>query len=434
MSAASRDPRFFQRSPTVRLRREAWGGLAFDRSTGDLLELDAEGFAVLAALGTSRTLPALARVLRERGTAVRLPELARFIAGLEGRGFVRQAGPEDAALPPERWADGSVAGAGGGLRAPVTVHWAVTYRCNLECPFCYAESHPGREAGPGPEVRLRLVERLAAWCVLEVALGGGEPTVLPDFPELLAALRASGMVPNVTTNGTIRHERTLAALAAHAGVVHLSADRPELLDAARGPGVFERVRATAGALVRAGVRLGVNLLLTPDNVATLSESLAALLDLGVQGVTFLRPKGEWAAAHWPGFPSAADLEVLAGELRAFLAGRPPLRLHVDTALRQEWADLGFLADPEPEVLGCGGAQRHVALTPDGDLYPCSHARLPEYRLGNLLEDEPERLWSATPSRQRYLAACAGTRCACRTRTGGNRTLPVLASRDRVSGS
>jgi hypothetical protein len=42
--------RRFQRHPAVRLRRELWGGLAFHRDHGDLVEFDAEGFDTVAAL------------------------------------------------------------------------------------------------------------------------------------------------------------------------------------------------------------------------------------------------------------------------------------------------------------------------------------------------------------------------------------------------
>src|SRR5204862_6367791 len=111
--------------------------------------------------------------------------------------------PDSPPLPADPFAEGPVLDIDTGLRAPIVAHWAVTYRCNLTCAFCYSESGPGREPGPHPQTRHRIVERLAAWGVLEVALGGGEPTLLPDFPELLAAIRAGGMVPNVTTNGTI---------------------------------------------------------------------------------------------------------------------------------------------------------------------------------------------------------------------------------------
>jgi radical SAM protein with 4Fe4S-binding SPASM domain len=403
---------------TVRLRHEAWGGVAFDRAGGDLLELDHEAFAVLAALRTAHALPALQRGLRRLGHWARRPELIAFLDGLERRGFVRRAAPENPPLPAERCTQEEAGGPADGLRAPLVAHWAVTYRCNLQCAFCYSESGPGRSLGPGPGTRRRLVQRLAAWGILEVALGGGEPTILPDFAELLAGIRAAGMVPNVTTNGTVRTPAVVRALAEQAGVVHLSADRPDLLDAARGRGVFARLRQTARVLRAAGVRLGVNLLLTPAHVGDLCDCLQALLDLGVQAVTFLRPKGAWAAAHWPGFPTAADLARLAAELRSFIEKKPPLRLYVDTALRDEWARAGLLHDPEPEVLGCGGAQRHVAVTPNGDVYPCSHQRRPEYRLGNLLTDDLAALWSrgaGLAGRQCYLRDCRGRHCPCQAR-------------------
>src|SRR5262249_48561534 len=85
----ARLPCHLQLDPAVRLRLEAWGGVAFDRSSGDLLELDAEGFAVLKLLRTPHTLPALQRSLPHLGRAGR-PELLDFLRSLERRGFVRR--------------------------------------------------------------------------------------------------------------------------------------------------------------------------------------------------------------------------------------------------------------------------------------------------------------------------------------------------------
>jgi radical SAM protein with 4Fe4S-binding SPASM domain len=102
-------------------------------------------------------------------------------------------------------------------------------------------------------------------------------------------------------------------------------------------------------------------------------------------------------------------------LTAFLETKPPLWLYVDTALRGAWAQLGLLEDPEPEVRGCGGGQRHVAVTPEGDVYACSHQRRPEYRLGNMLTDDLEEVWSRGAGwvgRQRYLRDCSGVYCPC----------------------
>jgi radical SAM protein with 4Fe4S-binding SPASM domain len=116
-------------------------------------------------------------------------------------------------------------------------------------------------------------------------------------------------------------------------------------------------------------------------------------------------------------PGPRDLEAVAEGVHAFTAGRPPVRVYVDTALRGEWAELGLLDDPEPDVVGCGGGQRHVAVTPEGKVYPCSHARSAGYRMGNLLTDGPEDLWSkgtGLVARRRSIRDCQGVRCACRT--------------------
>src|SRR5262249_31307421 len=73
------------------------------------------------------------------------------------------------------------------------------------------------------------------------------------------------------------------------------------------------------------------LLLTPGNVRDLRRSLDEALDLGAQGITLLRPKGEWARANWPGFPSDDDLGAAAEAIRAFVAGWPGVRRYVSTA-------------------------------------------------------------------------------------------------------
>jgi MoaA/NifB/PqqE/SkfB family radical SAM enzyme len=246
-------------------------------------------------------------------------------------------------------------------------------------------------------------------------LGGGEPTVLPDFPELLAAIRAGGMVPNVTTNGTIHRPEVVAALAEHAGVVHLSADQPDRLDAARGPGVFARLRRTARDLAEAGVRLGVNLLLTPDTARDLPRSLESALPWG-RGISHCcGPRGIGPGPTGRAFPRPRPSGPSPrASARSWRVARPC----GCTSIRRCAASgpaLGLFEDPEPEVAGCGGGQRHVAITPEGNVFPSSHARRARYRMGNLLTDEPDRIWSRGPgrlARQQYVKACRGVRCAC----------------------
>ncbi len=74
---------WLQRHPAVRLRREAWGGFAFHRDTGDLLELDRDGFDVVLLMGTAHTFVDLCSLLRASGHQARRPRLASFLRELE---------------------------------------------------------------------------------------------------------------------------------------------------------------------------------------------------------------------------------------------------------------------------------------------------------------------------------------------------------------
>src|SRR5207244_3719875 len=103
-------------------------GVAFDRASGDLIELDRPAFAALTALRTAHSLPALQRSLRHLGQDGCRSELIAILRSLERGGFVRRVAPGTPKLPEDRWTADGVKGNLNGLRAPLVAHWAVTYR------------------------------------------------------------------------------------------------------------------------------------------------------------------------------------------------------------------------------------------------------------------------------------------------------------------
>ena len=76
--------------------------------------------------------------------------------------------------------------------------------CNFRCPFCH--NHPlvlapeGMETIPFEEIMSRLAARknwLAGICI-----SGGEPTLSPGLPHMIARLKAEGWAIKLDTNGT----------------------------------------------------------------------------------------------------------------------------------------------------------------------------------------------------------------------------------------
>lgn len=115
---------------------------------------------------------------------------------------------------------------------PITkLHWFESYdvalndKCYGNCPYCYTNAkHTGRNF---PNV----VERIKAYFgamtpnqrPFQVAIGGaGEPTLHPDFVEVLKTFRELGIVPNYTTNGMHLTPAILEGTRKYAGGVAVS--------------------------------------------------------------------------------------------------------------------------------------------------------------------------------------------------------------------
>jgi organic radical activating enzyme len=81
---------------------------------------------------------------------------------------------------------------------PELIDIKITDYCHYGCSYCYQGSTPeGRHADT--EHLIALAERCAESGVLEVAIGGGEPTSHPDFERIIEAFRSAGVIVNVTS-------------------------------------------------------------------------------------------------------------------------------------------------------------------------------------------------------------------------------------------
>ncbi|HEY3445971.1 MAG TPA: radical SAM protein [Myxococcales bacterium] len=81
---------------------------------------------------------------------------------------------------------------------PELVDLKITGRCRADCAYCYQDSRPDGRHAPLSAL-LPIIEKLEEAQVLEVVLGGGEPTEHPDFHAILAAIQKAGMRAAFTT-------------------------------------------------------------------------------------------------------------------------------------------------------------------------------------------------------------------------------------------
>jgi len=84
---------------------------------------------------------------------------------------------------------------------PRTVVWELTLACNMNCRHCGSRAGKPRPDELTQPEALRLCQDLAELGAKRITLGGGEPTLRPDWTMIAEALVSRGIKVNMVTNG-----------------------------------------------------------------------------------------------------------------------------------------------------------------------------------------------------------------------------------------
>lgn len=265
----------------------------------------------------------------------------------------------------------------------------LTYRCNLDCFFCYNDlslkGEPLRR-----EQYLKLLTDLAEMQVLNLTFSGGEPLAHPDFLLLGARARELGFVVRIKSNGhALRGElarRILAEVDPFLVEVSLHGATAATHDRqTRVPGSFDRLLENLREVLRLGMRVKINSTLTAWNEGEIAGmfALADSLGLPLQIDPDVTPKDDGdrepllVAASREGVKRLFELQFERGRAAAGNAG-------VEVA---RGADDGTL--PAPVHKHCGAGSSGVAIDPYGNVYPCVQWRRP---VGNLHRQPIAEIW------------------------------------------
>ncbi len=280
-----------------------------------------------------------------------------------------------------------------GLTSPICLTWELTYACNLACVHCLSSSgrRDPRELTTA-ECRT-VIDTLARMQVFYVNIGGGEPTVRPDFWELLDYSTAHQVGVKFSTNGVKLDAAAARRLAASDYVdVQISLDGAtgEVNDAVRGRGSYRTAMAAMGCLAAAGFRgFKVSVVVTRHNISQL-DAFKEIADAhGAQlRLTRLRPSGRGADV-WPELhPTSAQQR----ELYDWLAAHGEQVLTGDSFFH-----LSPYGKALPGLNMCGAGRVVCLIDPVGDVYACPFAIHPNFLAGNVREPGGfEAAWRSSP--------------------------------------
>ncbi len=180
--------------------------------------------------------------------------------------------------------------------APRFVSMALTNACDLQCSFCYAPKHIGRL--PIKTV-IRWAMELDDGGCMGIGLGGGEPTLHPDFVAICKKLSTeTNLAVSFTTHG---HHLTSATASELYGSVHflrLSMDGyGETYAQLRGrsfPAFLEKIK-----LAKTIAPFGINYVVNDKTIQHLDSAAQIIFDLGAVELLLLpeRPVGNRKPLH-----------------------------------------------------------------------------------------------------------------------------------------
>ena len=266
----------------------------------------------------------------------------------------------------------------GGLNAPICLTWEITYGCNLACIHCLSSSGRRDPRELSTEEAKAVIDELRALKVFYVNIGGGEPTIRPDFYELVDYAVENRVGVKFSTNGsTITPERAGRLAGTDYVDVQISIDGADETtnDAVRGAGSYAAARRAMDALAGAGFAgFKISVVITRHNVSQLDDFARLADGYGAQlRVTRLRPSGR-GADSWAQLHPSADQQV---SLYRWLVDRP------EVLTGDSFFHLSALGEPLPGLNLCGAGRVVCLIDPVGDVYACPFVLHPDFRAGSV---------------------------------------------------
>ncbi|GAA1970797.1 mycofactocin radical SAM maturase [Nocardioides panacihumi] len=269
-----------------------------------------------------------------------------------------------------------------GLDAPICLTWELTYACNLECAHCLSSSGRRDPRELSTEQCEAVIDELQRMQVFYVNIGGGEPTVRPDFWHLVEYAVAHDVGVKFSTNGirlTPERARWLASTDYVDVQISLDGATAEVNDRVRGAGSYDTAIAALRNLRDAGFKdAKISVVCTRENIGQLDQfkDLADAYGATLR-LTRLRPSGRGADVWDELHPLPEQQKVLYDWLLANGS---------DVLTGDSFFHLAAFGEALPGLNLCGAGRVVCLIDPIGDIYACPFAIHENFLAGNLLAD------------------------------------------------
>lgn len=237
---------------------------------------------------------------------------------------------------------------------PQTICFRVTRHCNARCGFCLA---PPDGTNTAADLLAERIDWLLARGVKTIHFCGGEPTIHPALPQLIAHVRARGGKSKLTTNGIKLSDALLSALRATRTQVKISlhGDRAHH-DRMVGREAFDDTTRNLSRLVAAGVFTSVQTTVVAGGAWVVDWVAEFCLEARVRRLSILPfiPRGS-------GYERRDEYGLSSAERRALREQVKAKRRALNGRLDMRWLDFTarpiHVVEPDGRVVLEGATER-----------------------------------------------------------------------------
>jgi radical SAM protein with 4Fe4S-binding SPASM domain len=274
--------------------------------------------------------------------------------------------------------------------APYRMDLAITYRCNNDCTHCYnARSRQFPELNTNDW--LRVIDKLWDLGIPHLVFTGGEPTLRPDLPKLIAYAEKKGQITGINTNGRKLADPSFLRSLVDAGLDHiqitLESSEPAIHDRmVNRTGAWEQTISGIKNTVAEKVFMMTNTTMLATNVGTIPATLDLLASLMVPtvGLNALIYSGKGKNVG-TGLEEKELSKLL--EIAKLKTERNDQKLIWYTPT--EYCNFNPIAN-DLGIKGCTAALYNMCVEPDGSVLPCQSYY---QSLGNILSDSWNSIWN-----------------------------------------
>ncbi|MBR8714082.1 radical SAM/SPASM domain-containing protein [Porphyromonas levii] len=283
------------------------------------------------------------------------------------------------------------------LDFPKSAEIQITDKCNLFCKHCIASSSP--KLGTrciDPKYWCQLLDELDYMRTYKVTITGGEMLTYEGIEEILEKAAQSRIHFYLLTNATLINERWAQLLSMPNMTVSVSIDgaKAKTHDFLRGKEAYIKLQKGLNLLLEHNAKIELSVTVHSHNYQELEDLIIFGIKKGCKGITFVLLDNSGRAAQNSSLHLSAELTCIIVQKIESLR----IKYSDDITVSYINPAMGLSnmrKDYHPErKVYCTGAVSHIAISPNGDVYPCAFAFGDEsFNSGNIKCSTISQLWN-----------------------------------------